>query len=169
MKGVGMRHRARWMVLGVLVLLGLLTVAASCGGGGMGRWDGWSRDGWDWTGHGGMMADHMGRSYARGEAPAPVPGGVDVRVTASEMRFDPATITATAGTPLNLTLVNDGRLLHDLTVPDLGFVLVAEPGERASGGVTPEEPGTYELLCSVPGHAGAGMRGTLVVQPAGGR
>jgi uncharacterized cupredoxin-like copper-binding protein len=45
-------------------------------------------------------------------------------------------------------------------------MLDAAAGQQASGSLTVDEPGTYGFLCSVPGHAGAGMRGSLIVQAA---
>ena len=40
---------------------------------------------------------------------------------------------------------------------------VAEPGETVTAGITVDTPGTYEFLCTVPGHADAGMRDTVTV------
>jgi len=62
-------------------------------------------------------------------------------------------------------LTNRGAILHDVTIPALGFQLVAQPGQRAVGALTPTTPGTYEFYCSVPGHREAGMIGRLVVTP----
>jgi uncharacterized cupredoxin-like copper-binding protein len=42
-------------------------------------------------------------------------------------------------------------------------MLDAEAGDEVVGGLRLDEPGTYEFLCSVPGHAEAGMRGEIVV------
>lgn len=64
---------------------------------------------------------------------------------------------------MNLRLVNRGQVFHDLIIPDLDVTLAAEPGEAVTEGITVATPGTYELLCTVPGHADAGMRGTLTV------
>lgn len=113
--------------------------------------------------NGGMMGDHMGRDSAWGRAQAPVAGAETVEVTATEMRFEPAVIRSAAGEPVNLSLVNAGAAFHDLVIDQLGFVLAAEPGERVTGGLTIDEPGTYVFTCRVPGHAEAGMRGTVQV------
>lgn len=123
----------------------------------------WGGTGWGWSEHDGWMGGHKGWSSLDGSADAPVPGAATIEVVATDLRFDPATITMRPGVPVNLTLVNEGRALHDLTIPTLGFMLDADPGEQASGSLTVDEPGTYPFECSVPGHAAAGMRGTLVV------
>lgn len=60
-------------------------------------------------------------------------------------------------------MTNTGGVFHDLTVPAADFRLDVEPGDEAVGGLTLQEPGTYEYFCSVPGHANGGMRGTLTV------
>jgi uncharacterized cupredoxin-like copper-binding protein len=45
----------------------------------------------------------------------------------------------------------------------LNFRLGINPGDSASGGLRVDAPGEYRFYCSVPGHADAGMRGTLIV------
>lgn len=112
-----------------------------------------------------------------------------VTIVARDLAFNPSAFSLTAGQTVRLTLVNEGALEHDLTIPGVvasgevtqahgqremghgmaaplppGTVhLSAHPGEQASLEVTPK-PGTYEYFCSVAGHREAGMRGTLTVQ-----
>lgn len=119
-----------------------------------------------WGDHDRLMGLHMGWSVEGGDAEEPVPGAAEVTVTATEMAFERATLQVAAGEPVNITLTNAGEVFHDLTVPELGFMLDAEPGQRVTGSLTVERPGAYEYLCSVPGHASAGMRGTLQVRTA---
>ena len=91
---------------------------------------------------------------------------VEVKAT-DMMRFEPATITVTSGTPVRLTLTNDGALEHNWVVDNLDGRKVqvdARSKASASGEFTPTASGTYEFYCSVPGHREAGMKGTLVVQ-----
>ena len=84
-------------------------------------------------------------------------------VVATDFAFEPSTIELTAGEPLNLTLeVDEGG--HDLAVPDAGFrIPILDEGGSAVATLRIDEPGTYQFLCNVPGHAGQGMVGTVVV------
>lgn len=104
-------------------------------------------------------------------------------LTATEMRFEPANLTVSAGRPVTVTLKNQGTAEHDFTVMDLpatdvtnavshghgqpepGMVVAhATPKNDATARFTPTQPGAYEFYCSVPGHKDAGMKGTLTVQ-----
>ncbi len=100
--------------------------------------------------------------------------------------FDPPVIEVRAGTPVMLTLVNDGRVEHDVEIArlmaddvekmggaehneaaghhDMDVVAVhAMPGTTAAVMFTPMEAGEYEYVCTLPGHKEAGMIGTLIV------
>jgi uncharacterized cupredoxin-like copper-binding protein len=90
----------------------------------------------------------------------------DVTVVATEMAFTPATFELTAGQPVKLTLKNDGAVPHNWQA-ELGsekILVIAQPGQSASTTFTPRVPGTYRTLCTIPGHAQAGMVGTLIVK-----
>ena len=68
-----------------------------------------------------------------------------------------------AGEPANLTLRNEGRLPHDLVVPDLDVHVAADLGGQATTGIVIDEPGIFDIVCTLPGHAAAGMTGWLEV------
>jgi nitrite reductase (NO-forming) len=114
------------------------------------------------------MGRHMGwtqsASAQTDAALQPYANATVVEVTATDLAFDPSTIAINAGDPVNLRFVNRGQIVHDLTIPDLDVTLAAEPGETVTTGITVDTPGSHELLCTVPGHADAGMRGTLTVE-----
>lgn len=80
------------------------------------------------------------------------------------MQFTPNAIVIQAGHPVQLTLKNDGQMVHDFTLSD-GLTqpvkLVAQPGQSASTTFTIEHPGTYSFACSQPGHQIRGMKGTI--------
>lgn len=149
----GSTWRPTALIVGIVAVVALLGAAMAWGG-----------TGWDQSEHHRWMAGRMGWTTVEGSADAPVPGAATVEIVATDLRFDPTTVTITPGVPVNLTLGNEGRAFHDLTIPPLGFRLDADPGTQASGSLAVDEPGTYAFECSVPGHAEAGMRGTLVVE-----
>jgi len=82
------------------------------------------------------------------------------------MAFSPATIEVTAGQPVKLILMNDGAAPHNWQA-ELGrekLLVIAQPRQSASTSFTPQSPGTYRVVCTIPGHAEAGMVGTLAVK-----
>jgi plastocyanin len=87
-------------------------------------------------------------------------------VTARDLRFEPAALTIPAGRMALLEFVNDDAVFHDWTV--VGFANTdanARPGQTQRLRFRIDKPGTYEIRCSVPGHAEAGMIGRLTVTP----
>jgi uncharacterized cupredoxin-like copper-binding protein len=83
------------------------------------------------------------------------------------MKFEPAAISVRAGQPLELTLRSEGQSAHDFTLSQgvaQPVKLVVNGGETASGTFTIDQPGTYTFECSMPGHAIAGMRGTITAR-----
>jgi uncharacterized cupredoxin-like copper-binding protein len=62
---------------------------------------------------------------------------------------------------------NDGRIPHDFAIRGRSTPSIP-PGGRARVTVAFAEPGVYEYVCTVPGHAMAGMDGDLVVTQARG-
>jgi Cu+-exporting ATPase len=88
-----------------------------------------------------------------------------VRIVATELRFEPDEVHIRSGGWVVITLVNEDPVFHDLMVEGLANVDVgARPGQTAKIRVRIDRPGTYEFVCRVPGHAEAGMVGTLVVE-----
>ena len=99
-----------------------------------------------------------------------------VKVTAgkpSEFHFTLSAMSVKHGA-VTFVVTDKGALGHDFEVcssPKGGSLtkcvgtktpLVA-PGKTATLKVTFKTPGTYEYLCSVPGHAAAGMKGDIKV------
>lgn len=111
----------------------------------------------------GMHAWMHGWDASAIAAPSPSPGAREIRVTATDFAFSPDRIELRVGETVNLVLVDEGSLPHDLTIPALGLSLAVEPGETASAALTAPRPGTFRFFCSVPGYRAAGMVGTLVV------
>jgi nitrite reductase (NO-forming) len=90
-----------------------------------------------------------------------------VDVTMTEFRFSPGPIHAIPG-PAVLRVTNAGRVGHDLTVltPDgsrrLGHTPLVAPGGTATLRLD-LSPGTYQVICTQPGHQESGMETRLEV------
>jgi len=91
---------------------------------------------------------------------------VQVEVHASDLRFRPGEVSVPAGRFLVIRFVNDDAVFHDWVVEGLANVDAnARPGQVQQIRVRLDRPGTYEIRCTVDGHASAGMTGRLVVTP----
>ena len=94
-------------------------------------------------------------------------GGGAAEVSMTEYAFDPADDTVSQGEALGAT--NDGELPHNYTIEGVREELGRttgdlDPGARGAIGVA-VDPGEYDVICTIPGHAEQGMRGTLTVKP----
>jgi uncharacterized cupredoxin-like copper-binding protein len=136
----------RRTLLGLAAVLALLLVA--CGGGDS---TGDQAGGDDHAGD--MSGDHA----AQESVVEPVEGAPEVTVITRDIEFEPTTLELTAGEPTNVTVVNEGQALHDFTLEEAGVHVNVEPGESVTTAVTVDEPGTYQAVCTVPGHEDAGM------------
>ncbi|MCH8990271.1 MAG: hypothetical protein IIA44_00775, partial [Acidobacteria bacterium] len=59
-----------------------------------------------------------------------------------------------------LRLRNDGAILHNIEIPDLGVFIQARPGETVEATFTvPNGGADFEFFCNIPGHREAGMEG----------
>ncbi|WP_416671077.1 cupredoxin domain-containing protein [Egbenema bharatensis] len=99
---------------------------------------------------------------------------------ANELKFEPNQLEFEAGKRYKLVLDNPSNVKHYFTAKDFADVIWSQkveagnvevkgaihelelkPGAVAEWVLIPLKPGTYELHCSVAGHAEAGMRGTI--------
>lgn len=77
------------------------------------------------------------------------------------LRFEPDALSAPAGT-VTIELVCGSAVNHNLVIDDTDEQVAAcAPGQRGVGSID-LGPGTYTVVCTVPGHE-AVMRGTLTV------
>jgi uncharacterized cupredoxin-like copper-binding protein len=102
--------------------------------------------------------------------------------TNGELKFFPDNLEFKAGRPYKLLLDNPSTVKHYFTSKDFADAswtkkvqagkvevkgaiheLELQPGAAAEWVLTPMKPGTYELHCSIKGHAEAGMIGKIVV------
>jgi plastocyanin len=87
-----------------------------------------------------------------------------VDVSTVDLAFEPNELTIAANTDVTVTITNKGVLEHDFAVEELGILSdTVQSGDSTTVTIN-AAPGTYEFLCTVPGHAQAGMTGTLTVQ-----
>ena len=90
-------------------------------------------------------------------------------IALSEFTIKPKGVQAVAGVPMMLTLVNSGKIEHNLEVDarisDQTTLAVLKPGESKRVTFTPKIAGTFPFACTIPGHAPAGMVGTLTINP----
>jgi plastocyanin len=101
-----------------------------------------------------------------GSSDATAPEGATVVVEALNLKFDKKDYTATAGDQLIAYLGIDSQK-HTLIVADASDTRIGREAAVTGGEVdtieTTLEAGTYSLICTVPGHAAAGMTATLTV------
>jgi uncharacterized cupredoxin-like copper-binding protein len=110
---------------------------------------------------------------------------IEVTLT-DDLAIEPSEIELESGEPVRLIVSNSGSALHDfsvVTIPvsdvspeedssgghmmdsavDYDLHIAVEGGEEGILEFTPTESGEFEVVCTVTGHADAGMVGTLVV------
>jgi uncharacterized cupredoxin-like copper-binding protein len=84
-----------------------------------------------------------------------------VTVTATEFKFKLSKTSVPHGS-VTFTIVNKGKLAHDFKISGKKTPLI-KPGKSAKLTVT-LKAGKAAYLCTVAGHAAAGMKGTLTVK-----
>ena len=107
----------------------------------------------------------LGVAACGGGGPAQPAGSI--KVTMTEYKFDPSSVSATAGT-VTFFLVNGGSSAHDLVIRDSGNNRVAgselvSAGDTAVFTVNNLAAGSYTVFCDQAGHEASGMKGSLTV------
>jgi plastocyanin len=107
---------------------------------------------------------------ASAEAAGPVDASQTITVeTLDALQFDPSEIAAAPGQTIKV--VNNGSLQHDFVIDEWGLAtaLLGNGQEDEIAVPADAEIGqSFTFYCSVPGHAAAGMQGTLTVAEAAG-
>lgn len=94
---------------------------------------------------------------------APASAGADVLIGASDLAFSTQALTVEAG-EVTLAFANTDAVPHTFTVRDLDLEISVGGGEAARQTFT-ATPGTYDYICTIPGHDNEEMRGVLTVTP----
>lgn len=136
---------------------------------------------WASTGHG------DGGHNAAGHPGDPKLVGRTVRLEASEIKFDARHLSFKVGETVKFIVVNKGEQDHELAIGDSATQLAHRQAMQESASATghahgatsavtvkPGEtkeliwqfssPGSFEFACNFPGHAEAGMAGTISVR-----
>lgn len=103
-------------------------------------------------------------------SPTPTPSASSglagmIEIHAFDLGFDPTAVSVSQPGVYMVHFINDGGILHDLTFDD-GTVITADTHETATGTVTIPVAG-MAFHCSVPGHADAGMHGSVTLGAGG--
>lgn len=101
-----------------------------------------------------------------GGAKAKGPGGtLKLSASPTALAFDTTKLASKPG-KVTIDFDNPAALEHNVTIEQSGKVIAAsETLAEGKTSVSAElAPGSYEFLCTVPGHAAAGMKGTLTVK-----
>lgn len=88
-----------------------------------------------------------------------------VEASATALAFNTTELEAEAG-EVTIDFKNPSAIPHNVVIEEdgkelAGFEPIAEGEESETANL---KPGTYTFLCTVPGHAAAGMEGTLTVK-----
>jgi plastocyanin len=101
-----------------------------------------------------------------GEAKAAGPGGtLALAASPTDLAFDKKQLTSKPG-KVTIDFDNPAPLEHNVAI-EKGGEVIAQSETLAEGKTTVSAelpPGTYTFLCTIPGHAEAGMEGTLTVR-----
>lgn len=89
-----------------------------------------------------------------------------LEVSLKDLAIEPPSLEAQPG-PIIIQVINEGQTAHNFALGERATQML-QPGQSATLQVPSLEAGTYEFICEVPGHADAGMRGTLTVGQGGG-
>jgi nitrite reductase (NO-forming) len=110
-------------------------------------------------------APPVGQSSAAPGQSAPGGGGDvlgTIELTGIDIAYEPSEVEVDAAGRYEVNFKNEGTIEHDVTFPD-GTAATAAAGETVSVEVDVPAAG-ISFLCSVPGHADAGMTGMIMVE-----
>lgn len=97
-------------------------------------------------------------------APTPAtPAAGSIAVELRNFAFTPKDLRVKVGEPLTFTLKSTD-IDHTFTARDVNIDWMMKVGFSTTKTHTFTKTGTYRVICTIPGHEGAGMTGTIVVE-----
>jgi len=108
-----------------------------------------------------VSAHASSRSAERAQAAGKAGLVATVNVTATEFKFVLSAKSAKRGL-VTFKVTNKGKLSHDFQI-DGRKTKMLSPGQSDTLRVTFLKKGAYPYLCTVPGHAAAGMKGVFTI------
>ncbi len=85
-----------------------------------------------------------------------------IPITAHGLKYDTATLMASADGTTKFVFINDDTMIHTFTIDALNIDVKVGPRSERLFELKSPKPGTYEFHCRIPGHEDL-MRGTLTV------
>ena len=104
------------------------------------------------------------------------PASTELTTSIVEYQFTPDTWKVPAGEQITITITNDGALKHEWVLLQGGVRITTEaefeedtvnveqevePGETQTLTFQAPAAGTYQVICAIPGHFDAGLKGVL--------
>ncbi|KRT62534.1 MAG: nitrite reductase, nitrite reductase (NO-forming) [Chloroflexi bacterium CSP1-4] len=140
--------------IAALPVIALLVAACASGGGAV------------WT----YAPQTPGASQPAGSPSAepsqPTTGGPSLgtlEISGFDIGFKPNELTVDKAGTYTIKFTNTGQIPHDFS-PEGGSATIVDPGQTATIDINVPQAG-LKFSCTIPGHAAAGMTGTIVVIP----
>jgi uncharacterized cupredoxin-like copper-binding protein len=96
-------------------------------------------------------------------APQAHASATTISVSGKEFSFKLSSKSIARPGKVTFNFKNAGHILHDFRINGHGTPMI-KPGKTAKLTVSFSKKGKYPYLCTVPGHAAAGMRGVFTVR-----
>lgn len=113
-----------------------------------------------------VIATACGRGGAPSQPGGQPSGGGPAAITVDEKEWSitPSMTSVKAG-QITFTVSNTGAIEHNFVIVETKFEIDATQPGKTKSGTTTLQPGTYTIICNIPGHEEAGMKTTLTVTP----
>lgn len=98
-------------------------------------------------------------------SPTPFSSMQEITVEGNEYAFTPSTITVKKSEVVRVNFKNNGKFPHNFSIAELNVKSkTIQSGGEDTVTFTADKIGSFTYICTVPGHADKGMKGTLIVK-----